>query len=214
MGLLDLFLPPACAGCGRPGALLCARCTETLRPPGDPADRFLSSDPGVVIGEALAIAIAAFAFEGAIRRALAALKYTGVSRLAPILADAAAPRLRQLTGAFGPAVLVPVPVHRDRLRERGYNQAGLLAESLGRVTRLPVVNALERSRPTTKQHRLNRVARLHNLRGAFVAVEQAPATVVLVDDILTTSATLEACASVLRDAGSHDVAGFAVAREV
>ena len=214
MGLVDLLLPPACAGCGRSGALLCDRCIQAFRRPGNPEDRFLTPDPGIVIGEALAIAVAAFAFEGPVRRALAALKYTGVSRLAPILADAAAPRLRELVSAIGPAVLVPVPVHAVRLRERGYNQAALLARALGSITRLPVAEVLSRSRPTTKQHRLNRAARLQNLRGAFTAVGEPPPIVVLVDDILTTSATLEACATVLRDAGSQDVAGFAVAREV
>ncbi len=74
--------------------------------------------------------------------------------------------------------------------------------------------SLERTRQTTKQHRLNRSARLHNLRGAFEAVGSVPTVVILVDDIITTTATLEACASVLCEAGAHDVYGFAVAREV
>ncbi|MEJ7803377.1 MAG: ComF family protein, partial [Candidatus Limnocylindria bacterium] len=85
-----------------------------------------------------------------------------------------------------------------------------------RLTGAPVADVLERARLTTKQHRLDRVARLHNLRGAFGLRNGAvvPSTVILVDDIITTTATLEACASVLREAGCQSVYGFALAREV
>jgi ComF family protein len=150
------------------------------------------------------------------RRALAALKYTGASRLAPILARAAAPALGRLLGLTGPATLVPVPLHIERRRARGYNQAELLADHVARLTGMAVADSLERARPTTKQHRLNRAARLHNLRGAFAVRERAivPESVILVDDIITTTATLEACASVLREAGCRAVYGFALAREV
>ncbi len=168
----------------------------------------------MVVGDRLTLAIAAFAYEGPMRRALAALKYTGASRLAPILADLAAPTLDVLLGVSGPASLIPIPVHAERLADRGYNQAELIARALGRSRRLPVACALARQVPTTKQHRLNRAARLLNLRGAFVATERAPPVAILVDDIITTTATLEACASVLHDAGCQAVYGVAVAREV
>ncbi len=215
MSLLDVLLPPACAGCGRSAGLLCTPCRGRLRPPFDPVDRFIAPDAGVVVGEALLVAIAAYAYEGPMRRALAALKYTGVSRLAPILGELAAPPVRDLLlPVSGRATLVPIPVHRERLRERGYNQAALLARALGRAVCLSVAECLERTRPTTKQHRLNRVARLQNLRGAFAAVGRPPPTVILVDDIITTTSTLEACASVLSDAGCAAVYGFAIAREV
>lgn len=214
MRLLDLLLPPACAGCGAPGALFCPACRRLLRPPSDAGDRFVAPDAGVVLGENLAVALAAFAYEGPMRRALAALKYTGASRLAPILADLAVPTLDRLLDIAGPAVLVPIPVHRERLAERGYNQAALLAEALARARRLRLRPALERVRPTTKQHRLNRAARLANLTGAFAATGRAPRTAILVDDIVTTTATLEACATVLRSAGCDAVYGIGVAREV
>ena len=215
MRLLDLLLPPACAGCGRSGALFCSDCLSRLRPPFDVRDRFVAPDAGIVVGDALLLAVAAFAYEGPMRRALWALKYSGASRLAPPLADAALPTLRSLLLVAGPgAVLVPVPVHAERRAVRGYNQAELLGRGLSRRSGLPLSAVLERTRPTTKQHRLNRVARLNNLRGAFAVVSRPPATVILVDDIITTTATLEACASVLRDAGCQAVYGLAVAREV
>jgi ComF family protein len=217
MRLLELLLPPACAGCGRAGSLLCDRCVARLRPPFDPADRFVAPDAGVVVGDRLAVAIAAFAYEGPMRRALAALKYTGASALAPILATLAEPAMGRVLAIAGDSCFVPVPVHRERRRERGYNQAEAIARALGSRAGAPTLDVLERVRPTTKQHRLDRAARLANMRDAFAvraAVRELPPTVVIVDDIITTSATLEACASVLRGAGVEEVYGFAVAREV
>ena len=215
MPLLDLLLAPACAGCGRSGALLCPACVGRFRAPSDIRDRFVAPDAGAVVGDALLLAVAAFAYEGPMRRALAALKYSGASRLAPPLADAALPALRALLPVAGlAAVLVPVPVHAERRAARGYNQAELIGRQLSRRSALPLSPVLERTRPTTKQHRLNRAARLGNLRGAFAVALRPPPTVILVDDIITTTATLEACASVLHDAGCAAVYGLAVAREV
>ena len=216
MSLMDLLLPPACAGCGRAGALLCRACLAAFAVASRPDDKFIAPDPAVVVGDTLVLATAAFAYDGPVRGALAALKYRGASRLAPLLARAAVPALASLTALTGPAVLVPVPVHRERGRERGCNQAALIARELSVVTGMRMEEPLERVRPTTKQHRLDRAARLANLRGAF-AVSHPGSTsgvVIVVDDIITTTATLEACASVLRDHGAEAVYGFAVAREV
>ena len=211
-----MLLPPACASCGRSGAILCKGCLGRFSVASRPAERFLAPDAGVAMGESLCLALAAFAHEGPIRRALAALKYTGASRVAPILARASAAHLAGLLAISGPAALVPVPVHRERRRARGYNQAELIARELGRQMRLPAVDALERIRPTTKQHRLDRLARLRNLRAAFSVHpgSAVPPVAILVDDIITTTATLEACAAVLREGGCDAVYGFAVAREV
>ena len=121
----------------------------------------MAADAGVVLGDALTLALAAFAHAGPMRRALQALKYAGAARLAPVLARAAEPELRTLLRVTETAVLVPVPVHRDRQRERGYNQAELLARALGRATGLEVRELLERVRPTctTPSRPLDRVAR-------------------------------------------------------
>ncbi|MDP9269437.1 MAG: ComF family protein [Chloroflexota bacterium] len=216
MALIDVLLPPSCAGCGRYGSLLCDACRASFRSASPAAVTFVQADPSVVIGDALTLAIAAFRYEGALRRTLQRLKYGGGARLAGPLATAAAPALRRLMEMSGPLPLVPVPVHMVRQRERGYNQAALLARSLGVSTHRPVVDVLRRARATTKQHRLDRAGRLRNLRDAFLVVPGArpPPELILVDDILTTSATLEACASVLLAAGTSTVYGFAIAREV
>jgi len=216
MALIDVLLPPSCAGCGRYGSLLCDACRASFRSASPAAVTFVQADPGVVIGESLTLAVAAFRYEAAVRNVLQRLKYGASARLAQPLAMAALPVFRRLLEVSGPLPIVPVPVHPDRRRERGYNQAALLAGWLARSAGLSVSDVLVRSHATTKQHGLDRAGRLRNLRGAFRVAEGArpPPSVILVDDILTTSATLEACAGILREAGCDAVYGFAVAREV
>jgi ComF family protein len=216
MGILDLLLPGACAGCGRYGELLCAACVSSLRPAGRGADRFAAADPAIVVGDAMELAMAAFVHDGTMRRVLQRLKYGGAGRLAAPLARASTRALHSLIAQSGPAALVPVPIHAVRRRQRGYNQAELLAVELGRLAGLPVLDLLVRHRPTTRQHGLGRAARMHNLRGALAvgSTEALPRVAIVVDDILTTSATLEACAETLRRHGVSRVFGFAVAREV
>lgn len=215
MALLDLLLPPACAACGRFGSQLCVTCLADFRPPSGPAELFVLPDAGIVIGEHVELAIAAFAYAGALRSVLGRVKYAGASRVAALLAAAALPALLRLIALTGPATLVPVPLHEERRRERGFNQAALIAAALGSESGLPVLELLRRERATARQHGLDRAARLANLAGAFRYVGQSPRRVIiLVDDILTTSATLESCAAVLRATGSERVHGFAVAREV
>jgi ComF family protein len=216
MRLLDLLLPPACAGCSRFGYLVCDACLAGFQRASAPDDRFGAADPGTLVGDALDLAVAAFVHTGNLRRALQRLKYGGSGSIAEPLAGAAAPALEALTRVCGPLPLVPVPVHVARLRQRGYNQAALLAKALGSKTRLPVLDILERRRSTARQHGLGKAARLHNLQGAFAlrAGVRSPPMVILVDDILTTSATLESCARVLCQAGAAAVYGFAIAREV
>jgi len=150
------------------------------------------------------------------RRALHALKYDGERRLAPLMGAAVARRWARV-GAAGDA-LVPVPASPDRVRERGYDQATLIAAEAGRRLDLPVVLALERTRATTAQFDLDRSARATNLVDAFGvraddAIDVRDRWLVLVDDVVTTGATLAACATALLDAGALAVSAVAVARE-
>lgn len=179
-------------------------------------DRFVVADPGIVIGERLTLASAAFAYEGRLRSALGRLKYAGAARVAAPLAAVAMPALQQVRAIAGSAPLVPVPLHPVRARQRGFNQAALLAVQLGRRSGMETSELLVRDRTTTRQHGLDRAARMRNLAGAFRVPPgvRVPPAAVLVDDILTTSATMEACAGVLRDAGCQEVYGVAIAREV
>lgn len=214
--LLEVVLPPSCAGCSRYGTVLCGGCEKDLRPASDPTVSFLAADAASLGGSEVELVVSAFRHEGVARRCLQRLKYGGARRLADPLARAALPAFDDLLAVSGPAILVPVPVHVTRARERGYNQALLLAGALGAARQLPVVELLTRPRATQRQHALDRTARLANLRSAFAASARRaqPGRVIVVDDILTSGATMEACASVLHEAGVRLVYGFAIAREV
>ena len=114
-----------------------------------------------------------------------------------------------------PDALIPIPLHRARLRSRGYDQALELARPLARALQLPLLgNALQRNKTTTAQSRLDADARQRNLRGAFVVASGAspPAHVVLIDDVMTTGATLHAAARVLHQAGVRRVDAWVCAR--
>ena len=213
---LDLALPAACAGCGQEGQALCRECRTAL-------DVRLAAEPGVPIGLPADLPAPLLQLEwcapftGVTRRALHALKYDGERRLAPLLGAAVARRWAR-AGAAGDA-LVPVPASPDRVRERGYDQAALIAAETGRRLGLPVLGVLERTRATTAQFDLDRAARATNLVDAFRVVSGdgrlaiADRWLVLVDDVVTTGATLAACAAALMDAGALGVSAVAVARE-
>jgi predicted amidophosphoribosyltransferase len=230
---LDLALPATCAGCGREGAALCVDCLPAL-------DARLDLAPGVPIGlpgdvpEPLAQVEWCASFGGVARRAVHRLKYAGDRRLGEPLG--AAVGRRWLRAGAGGDVLVPVPASPDRVADRGYDQAELIARAAGRVCGLPVHGLLERTRRTTAQFDLDRRARAGNVANAFrvrpgafasppgraagaVDDDAAPraaldgAWVVLVDDVLTTGSTLGACARVLLDQGALAVSAVTVARE-
>jgi ComF family protein len=155
-------------------------------------------------------------YSGVPRAALHALKYGGERRLAEPIAEALAARWSR-AGAGGDLVTW-VPVHPSRRRDRGYDQAELLARAMARRLGLPAAACLERQQRTTAQHTLGRRDRAGNLRGAFVVPgHQSPRVagrwVVVVDDILTTGATLAGCAEALRAARVMGVSAITVARD-
>jgi ComF family protein len=157
-------------------------------------------------------------FDAVLRDLIHGLKFQGrrslASALGPMLREAGAPLLSDADA------VVPVPLHPWRQWTRGYNQAALLASTLG----LPVWQVLKRTRATPPQSRLDAQARRHNVRKAFASGGWWPGSseaarrrvhgrvVVLVDDVVTTGATLDACAQVLRAAGAREVRALAAAR--
>jgi ComF family protein len=157
-----------------------------------------------------------FLFQDAVRDAIHALKYRGGKQIAFPLAQrmAAVWKERGLTADL----LVPVPLHTDREANRGYNQAILLARALAPQIGVPVLEtALFRIRPTASQAKLQKAQRWDNVRAAFASSEFATVTgkrVMLVDDVATTGATLDACAVALLAGGARTVSAFALAHAV
>jgi ComF family protein len=155
------------------------------------------------------------AFTGPVRAAVHALKYGGERRLVEPLAAVMAERWRRTSR--GGDLLVPVPVHAARRRERGFDQAEELALVVGRMLGLEVGRCLARQQRTAAQHSLGRSERAHNVGHAFAIAPRsrpvAGAWVVLVDDVMTTGATLRGCAAVLREAGARGVSALTLARE-
>jgi len=213
--LLDLALPAVCAGCGVEGQPLCGACRPAL-------DVRLGLPAGTALGlpdgppDPLIRLEWCAPFAGTVRHALHALKYSGERRLARPLGEAVAARWAGSGG--GGDLLVPVPVHASRRRERGYDQAELIALAAADRLRVPMVVAAERTHATTAQYRLDRRHRAANVASAFAVRADAAARVagrhvVLVDDVVTTGATLAATATALLEAGAASVAAITVARE-
>ena len=190
-------MPPLCPRCGRPqpSGILCPSCVswqaeiDGIRSP--------------------------FRFDGVMRQAIHQLKYRNLRALAMPLAKLLQDYLA--TNPMPGEVLVPVPLHQKRVRERGYNQSSLLAKELGKLTSLPVVDdCLIRQRHAPPQAKTSTVdERRSNVANAFTCrdLRLQDKQVLLIDDVSTSGATLDACAAALKAAGASSVWGLTLARE-
>lgn len=221
---LDLLFPRRCVVCHREGTFLCGPCLAAfprLLPPlcpvcGTPNERERLCHSCEARRPAIDGIRSLYRYEGPVREALHQLKYGNLPGLAETLGVEMAQYLAQ--GPFEVHVVVPVPLHPRRLRQRGYNQAALLARPMAGLGKLPVrEDLLRRTRDMPAQARsASAEARLRNVEGAFACSEGdlTSTAVLLIDDVCTTGATLEACALALKAAGAQTVSGLTVAREV
>ena len=220
---VDFLFPPRCVGCGREGDFICSRCRRAfpllLAPLCERCGGPLTWEGHCLNCQRWRLVIdgirSPFRFEGIVRQTIHQFKYNHFKALALPLARLLDEYLQHR--ALPAEVLVPVPLHPHRLRERGYNQGGELARELGRLAGLPVVEGtLLRFRDTPSQVGAAGELRYGNVSGAFACRDQRlrQKRVLLIDDVCTTGATLDACAVALKEAGALSVWGITVAREV
>lgn len=219
--LLDLLFPARCVNCKKSGRALCDSCfasIQTVNPPlckrcGHPLATSRADCPECRLHPRIITQIRSACWhEGAAREAIHALKYNRRRDVVPALARLLAAQLASDAVAFD--LLTSVPLHPSRELERGYNQAELLAEQTARGVRSTYVRALSRTRATADQIGLSAVERRANVHAAFVSTGNMAAgkSVVLIDDVCTTGATLDACAAALFASGARAVYGLTVAR--
>lgn len=205
---LDLLFPPRCVGCKGRGALLCSHCRATCQPLPPHTNRLLHRR---LRGSALESTMGVYHFDGVIREAIHTLKYDRRARLATPLGDLLAAYVAAQSAVVD--MIVPVPLHSAREHERGFNQSSLLAERVSVQLDLPFSNQLIRVRETVQQAGLNRLQRQENVHDAFLwQGAPPPARVLLIDDVLTTGATIAAAAQAVRAVGAAEVHGLALAR--
>lgn len=223
--LLDLIYPPQCGGCKKSGSILCSSCANQFIPTPSllckHCNNPLASDGKCQCcryhRHGLTGLHGAYAYEDPLRTCIRSLKYQGNTRIAVPLGLLLAKAYQ--TSNIQADLIIPVPLHADRLRQRGYNQARLLAEVCAQAVSVPLnVSILQRRRATQAQAQLRGHDRYSNVAGAFCC--QSPIAtkslenrrIVIIDDVSTTGATLEACAAPLLAAGASEVWGLVLAR--
>ena len=220
----DLLFPPRCVHCSSNGSLFCARCVTdsplladiatcrrcALPAPGDICEACFTNLPP------LDLALAVFAYDSPVRDAVTAFKYNDIRALSSVLSGFMEERLPERVKR-DVDVLVPVPMAAARLRSRGYNQAELLARRLCDATHLDMATGLlTRANSTGPQARSNSLEeRAENVKNAFTASSDAEdLRILLIDDVMTTGSTLNACALTLKTAGAAWVGALVLAREL
>ena len=226
---LDLIFPPTCVNCGGVGHLICPTCAQLVEPVSDavcrgcgrpqPAPVEHCDHCGALADPPLTRVHAAALHSAPLRDFIHLLKYEQRPDLAPALSCYLAAALQRpawdgLRTRFD--AIAPVPLHADRLAERGYNQAELLARALSRRSHTPLrTDLIRRARHTRAQVGLNAHERADNVQDAFLANPACRGLhLLLIDDVYTTGATLNACAAAARTAGARLVCGLTLAMPI
>jgi ComF family protein len=220
-GFLQLLYPRLCVACGAelpgPASCFCLRCRLKLEPTNlhlQKENEFTDRFWGRLPVEA-ATAMYRFHRRSPIQHALHGLKYRNRPDIGVLLGRELGQKLRTADGFAEVEIIVPVPLHPAKERTRGYNQSACFARGLGETLVKPVaVNALLRRQNTGSQTRKKRLERFSNVETVFAVASSAPIKgkhVLLADDVLTTGATLEACARALLEAGAARVSMATIA---
>jgi competence protein ComFC len=217
--LADLFYPETCVGCERRASdVLCRTCFETLPMIGSPvcgrcglptAFATFVCEECKNVDYGFESARAPLKYDGVGKKIVHALKYHGYKR---VVGRLAAPLMLQVLDNTRFDAVVPVPLHRSRLRKRGFNQAELLAGGIAGKMKATVSDTLEVVRSTRDQVELSAAQRRANVAGAYSATGPLRGKILLVDDVFTTGATMSACAASLVRAGAQEVHALSLCR--
>ena len=200
--VLEVVLPRSCLGCGKEGKYVCEQC-----------DLFLSEAPILFPKGDLAEVVSGWEYDGLIKDIILKIKYDGLFDAVSELVEKAL-KIRKV---YFPedTVITFVPMFKKRERQRGFNQAELIAKKLGRMTGKDVLPFLKKVKDTKSQTELDKAERMINVRGVFRTKELSSFNnILLVDDVWTSGATMKECARVLKRSGVKKVFGFTLARTV
>ncbi len=198
MDILDFFFPKKCVGCGKFGDYICKDCLVAIWEP----------EPGPVPA-GLDGLTCLWAYDGLVKKIIKNAKYNGRFDALRFLIQNAKYEVKN------DLLIVPVPLHKNRLRERGFNQSLIIAKTVSEIWHLELNDCLIRVKDTGHQTLRNRNERLMAPKNAFVVstkIQDLPSRILLVDDVMTTGATLSECARTLKKAGVKKVWGLVLAR--
>lgn len=220
---LDLLLPPRCTHCQAADSWLCQACVDSIPFITHPICNQCGTPLSVnspckqcenhPLQHINGIRTASYFEDNPIRSAIHAFKYRNIRAVAPALGKILAQTYQHYH--LNATVIIPVPLHRTRLKKRGYNQSELLAKQLGRLLDLPVnATTLQRIRKTKSQMKLGAAERHQNVANAFTCKDKQLQNqhILLIDDVCTTGSTLDSCAAALIQDGSASVWGLTLAR--
>lgn len=222
--ILDYIFPQFCVACRSEGAVLCEKCLDTLEVPGVfccPVCHAINSQ-GACCSVCVSlttisqhIAMMPLSEKSLIHELIHLYKYQYIEQLEEIFSVLINRFFasHQLTADY----LIPVPLHRKRYVERGFNQSERIARLVSKVTHIPFLDPLTRTVNTVKQATLDKKGREHNVKDAFMVVPKFETSIVgkkivVIDDVYTTGSTLKECAGALIRAGAREVAGWSIAR--
>ena len=213
--LLDILFPKFCSGCGKEGNYVCNDCSV-----------FIGEAPLIYPGNSLNGLVSAWEYQGIIKKLLNDIKYKKVPDIIDCLGEKAFKVIVNdvsrfsdfLSFLFSENVYITyVPMYEKKQKDRGFNQAELIAKKIGKITGKKVVSLLEKIKETRPQTKLGRKERLTNLKGAFeyrIRENTRFQNLLLVDDIWTTGATMRECCKILKKAGAQKIWGLTLAMAI
>jgi ComF family protein len=223
---LDIFYPNRCVGCGAHGHLLCFPCVEKIemiktnlcQECGKISQngKYCQNCKARLATNLRGVIVATHYGEGPIKELVHHLKYNGLIELSEIAGELMANKLISINlRSLDKFILVPVPLHKKRQKERGFNQSLLIADYMAKRLGILVADLLVRNVETRTQVGLSKKERVKNIANAFsIKTTDIPEKVLLVDDVVTTGSTLVECAKVLSAAGVKEIWAIVLARNI